>query len=122
MDLASIVEDCVYSNILSATLMGSHLWGQARADSDYDVFMVLMDPIDRVLFDGPSHKPRLEKCEIDGIKLDIMGYEISDVAIQLMGQDINSIIGVTGIPIIETDITHFLYDWVMRNKSKRDLH
>lgn len=67
-------------NILAARIMGSHCWGTANGNSDYDIQFVYVRRLDDYLGFLPHKQIRYETTAVvngAGAHLDVIGYELT---------------------------------------------
>lgn len=63
--------------VIFVSVIGSTAWGMNRPESDLDLFGVVIDPIDRVLFDGPRGGKFNVVNEEGGGRIDLTLHELS---------------------------------------------
>lgn len=102
-------------NLLWETVVGSHLWGMNKPDSDIDYFSVFNYPT-KIFLQG--YNPQLSFFHHYSDH-DVHKHEISKVIEQLSKCNINFIIGVMSNKISHTSKYHReLYEYVKNNPCK----
>ena len=81
-------------NTLLVSVIGSRMWQMEHEDSDWDLFVVVNDPLDKMLRIDYQPTNREFKTNLDGIELDIKIKEIKEVLRQLFNNNPNFIFGV----------------------------
>jgi len=80
---------------LYASLVGSHAWGMDRADSDYDYWIIYQTPSRSFLLGNTHRKGHSSKSKFsDGIGWDRSSFEIGQHIRELMGGNINHVVGI----------------------------
>lgn len=80
---------------LYASLVGSHAWEMDRADSDYDYWIIYQTPSRSFLLGNTHRKGHSSKSKFsDGIGWDRSSFEIGQHIRELMGGNINHVVGI----------------------------
>jgi predicted nucleotidyltransferase len=78
--------------IIYETVIGSHMWGMNRQDSDMDIFRIYKEPLYDII-DGTAKYESRHTLSEDG-KMDYTTHEIRHVINQLLKGNINFYLGV----------------------------
>ncbi|MHA1731172.1 MAG: DNA polymerase beta superfamily protein [Promethearchaeota archaeon] len=85
-------------NVLWQTIVGSHIWGQERPDSDLDLYTVYLAPTRDILlghntkrYSGGKH---LKRTGEDGKEVDEVQFELGHVVKLLLKGNVNHLLGV----------------------------
>jgi len=81
-------------NTLLVSVVGSRMWKMEHENSDWDLFIVVNDPLDKMLRIDYQPTNKEFKINLDGIELDIKIKEIKEVLRQVYTNNPNFIFGV----------------------------
>jgi len=81
-------------NTLLVSVVGSRMWQMEHENSDWDLFIVVNDPLDKMLRVDYQPTNKEFKINLDGIELDIKIKEIKEVLRQVYTNNPNFIFGV----------------------------
>ena len=79
---------------LLVSVVGSRMWQMEHEGSDWDIFIVINEPLENMLNINYRSINKEFKYELDGVELDIKIKEIKDVLKQLYKNNPNFIFGV----------------------------
>ena len=85
---------------LLTSIVGSRMWGMEHEGSDWDIFIVVNEPLEDMLSINYHSINKEFKYVLDGVELDIKIKEIKDVLKQLYKNNPNFIFGVLSDNVI----------------------
>lgn len=102
-------------NIVGISITGSHMWKMNNRDSDYDLFVIYNESINKILDGTASFK----SFNVNVGKIDLVAHEASKVVEQLIKSNINFVLGTLST-IINMDTENYakLRKIVSNNLSK----
>ena len=90
---------------LLVSVVGSRMWQMEHEGSDWDIFIVINEPLENMLNINYRSINKEFKYELDGVELDIKIKEIKDVLKQLYKNNPNFIFGILSDNVIyESDV------------------